>query len=67
MASIQQLPQRYGAADAHLHIDNKDTPPLLFQYGGAEDPSEIQPTVEKLEKLEIVEVLTHYKDGKHGC
>jgi hypothetical protein len=24
--------------------------------------------VEKLEKLEIpVEVLTHYKDGKHGC
>ena len=40
---------------------------ILFQYGGAEDSSEIQPTVEKLEKLEIpVEVLTHYKDGKHG-
>ena len=65
--TIQQLPQQYEAADAHLHID-KDTPPILFQYGGAEDPSEIQPTVEKLEKLEIpVEVLTHYKDGKHGC
>ena len=65
--TIQQLPQQYQAADAHLHID-KDTPPILFQYGGAEDPSEIEPTVEKLEKLEIpVEVLTHYKDGKHGC
>jgi pectinesterase len=65
--TIQQLPQQYEAADAHLHID-KDTPPILFQYGGAEDPSEIEPTVEKLEKLEIpVEVLTHYKDGKHGC
>ena len=65
--TIQQLPQQYEAADAHLHID-KDTPPILFQYGGAEDSSEIQPTVEKLEKLEIpVEVLTHYKDGKHGC
>ena len=56
--TIQQLPQQYEAADAHLHID-KDTPPILFQYGGAEDSSEIQPTVEKLEKLEIpVEVLT---------
>ena len=65
--TIQQLPQQYQAADAHLHID-KDTPPILFQYGGAEDPGEIEPTVEKLEKLEIpVEVLTHYKDGKHGC
>ena len=65
--TIQQLPQQYEAADAHLHID-QDTPPILFQYGGAEDSSEIQPTVEKLEKLEIpVEVLTHYKDGKHGC
>ena len=65
--TIQQLPQQYEAADAHLHIE-KDTPTILFQYGGAEDSSEIQPTVEKLEKLEIpVEVLTHYKDGKHGC
>ena len=55
------------AADAHLHID-QNTPPILFQYGGVEDPSEIQPTVEKLKKLGIpVGVLTHYEDGKHGC
>ena len=36
--TIQQLPQQYEAADAHLHID-QDTPPILFQYGGAEDSS----------------------------
>ena len=65
--TIEQVPQKYMAADAHLHID-QNTPPILFQYGGVEDPSEIQPTVEKLKKLGIpVGVLTHYEDGKHGC
>ena len=65
--TIEQVPQKYMAADAHLHID-QNTPPILFQYGGVEDPSEIQPTVEKLKKLGIpVGVLTHYEGGKHGC
>ena len=40
--TIQQLPQQYEAADAHLHID-KDTPPILFQYGGAEDRVKFNP------------------------
>ncbi|MFK5923662.1 MAG: SMP-30/gluconolactonase/LRE family protein [Verrucomicrobiota bacterium] len=65
--SVKQMPEAYALADAHQHID-KNTPPILFQYGGKEDPSKIDPSVKKLQQLSIpAKVLSNYKDGKHGC
>ena len=65
--SVEELPEVYALADAHEHIDTK-TPPILFQYGGTEDPSKIDPSMAKLRELGIsTKVLSHYEGGKHGC
>ena len=65
--TAKQEPELYKLADAHLHI-NKQTPPILFQFGGTEDPAKVQPSIDKLQKLGVpTQLLTHYKDGKHGC
>jgi gluconolactonase len=65
--NVEECPEPYALADAHEHID-KNTPPILFQYGGTEDPSKIDPSVARLRKLEIpTKVLSHYENGKHGC
>ena len=65
--NVKEKPVLYKLADAHLHID-KNTPPILFQFGGTEDPSKVQPSIDKLKKLGVpTQLLTHYKDGKHGC
>ncbi len=65
--NVEELPEVYALADAHQHID-ENTPPILFQYGGTEDPTKIDPSMAKLKKLGIpTEVLSHYPDGKHGC
>ena len=65
--TVKEKPELYSLADAHLHI-SKATPPILFQFGGTEDPSKVQPSVEKLKKMGVsTKVLSHYKDGKHGC
>ncbi|MEM9280450.1 MAG: SMP-30/gluconolactonase/LRE family protein [Verrucomicrobiota bacterium] len=65
--NVEEKPELYQLADAHQHID-ENTPPILFQYGGTEDPSKVAPSVEKLKGLGIAtEVLSHYEDGKHGC
>ena len=65
--TVKEEPELYKLADAHLHI-NKQTPPILFQFGGKEDPSKVQPSINKLKKLGVpTQLLTHYKDGKHGC
>ncbi|MBT7405543.1 MAG: alpha/beta hydrolase fold domain-containing protein [Opitutae bacterium] len=65
--TVKEQSGLYKLADAHLHI-NKETPPILFQFGGKEDPSKVQPSIEKLKKLGVpTKLLTHYQDGKHGC
>jgi gluconolactonase len=65
--NVEELPEVYALADAHEHID-KTTPPILFQYGGTEDPTKIDPSMAKLRELGIpTEVLSHYENGKHGC
>ncbi|MDF1824731.1 MAG: SMP-30/gluconolactonase/LRE family protein [Verrucomicrobiales bacterium] len=65
--SIKELPEVYALADAHQHLD-ENTPPILFQYGGTEDPTKINPSLEKMKKLGIpAKVLSHYEGGKHGC
>lgn len=65
--NVEEVPGLYALADAHEHIDSS-TPPILFQFGGKEDPSKVGPSVEKLTKLGIpTRVLSHYEDGKHGC
>ena len=65
--TVKEKPGLYKLADAHLHID-KNTPPILFQFGGTEDPAKVQPSIDKLKKLGVpTQLLTHYEDGKHGC
>lgn len=65
--SIKEVPELYALADAHQKI-SKDTPPILFQYGGTEDPEKVAPSVAKLKKAGVAtKVLSHYPDGKHGC
>jgi acetyl esterase/lipase/sugar lactone lactonase YvrE len=65
--TVKEEPELYKLADAHLHI-NKETPPILFQFGGKEDPSKVQPSIDKLKKLGVpTQLLTHYQDGNHGC
>ena len=31
----------------------KEVSPILFQFGGKEDPSKVQPTIDKLKKLGV--------------
>ena len=65
--TVKEKPGLYQLADAHLHIDGS-SPPILFQFGGFEDPSKVQPSIEKLKKLGVpAQLLTHYEGGKHGC
>ena len=65
--TVKQEPELYKLADAHLHI-SKQTPPILFQFGGTEDPAKVQPSIDKLQKLGVpTQLLTHYPGGKHGC
>ncbi len=65
--NVEEKADLYRLADAHEHI-SAATPPILFQYGGAEDPSKVDPSVNKLKSLGIAtKVLSHYEGGKHGC
>lgn len=65
--NVEEMPEAYALADAHQHID-KHTPPILFQYGGAEDPSIADPSLKKLKQFGIAtKLLSNYKDGTHGC
>ena len=65
--NVEEKPELYTLADAHQHID-KNTPPILFQFGGTEDPSKVFPSMAKLIDLGIsTEVLADYPEGKHGC
>lgn len=65
--NVEEKSELYALADAHQHID-ENTPPILFQYGGTEDPSRTLPSMDKLMELGIrTKVLSDYPEGKHGC
>ena len=65
--NVEEKRNLYLLGDAHEHID-ASTPPILFQYGGNEDPSKVDPSVAKLKKLGVAtKVLSNYEGGNHGC
>ncbi|MEM0969670.1 MAG: alpha/beta fold hydrolase, partial [Verrucomicrobiota bacterium] len=65
--TVDEKRDLYLLADAYEQIDAK-TPPILFQYGGKEDPTKTAPSSEKLMELGIpTKTLSDYPDGKHGC
>lgn len=65
-ASVDENPNLYALADAHLQIDAKD-PPVFFLEGEFDRPEKNEPSREALRKLGISTGLKVYKDGKHGC
>ena len=64
--TIDEAPELYALADAHLHISKK-TPPTLFMVGEHDQPLRNSRSVEKLKSLGISAEIKVYQDGKHGC
>lgn len=64
--TIDQAPDLYALADAHLHF-SKDSPPVLFMCGELDSPERNELTREKLKSFGVWAGLKVYKDGKHGC
>lgn len=64
--TIDEAPQLYALADAHLQF-TKNTPPTLFMTGEHDNPERNALTREKLISLGVWTDIKIYKDGKHGC
>lgn len=64
--TIDEDPELYALADAHLHISDA-SPPILFMTGEHDNPERNQPSRDKLKATGVWTDLKVYKDGKHGC
>lgn len=64
--TIDEAPELYALADAHLHV-SKDTPPMLFLCGELDKPERNEATREKLRELEIPTKLVVFPGAKHGA
>jgi gluconolactonase len=64
--TIDEAPELYRLADAHLHI-SKDDPPLLFMVGEHDRPERNEPSRQRLKEMRVWTGLKVYPDGKHGC
>ena len=64
--TIDQAPDLYRLADAHVKI-TKDDPPLLFMVGEHDKPERNQPSRDSLQAVGVPTGLNIYPDGKHGC
>jgi len=65
-ATIDQDPDLYALADAHIQIDKND-PPVFFLEGEHDNPERNQSSRDVLDSLGIPTGLHVYKDGMHGC
>ncbi|MBC8354964.1 MAG: SMP-30/gluconolactonase/LRE family protein [Planctomycetes bacterium] len=64
--TIDEAPELYALADAHLHF-SKDAPPVLFMTGEHDNPQRNALTRDKLKLLGVWTDVKIYKDCKHGC
>jgi alpha-beta hydrolase superfamily lysophospholipase len=64
--TIDEAPDLYRLADAHVHISEGDAP-ILFMVGEHDKPERNAPSRKKLKSLGIVSDVNIYKDAKHGC
>ncbi len=64
--TIEEAPELYALADAHLQI-SKNSTPILFMVGEHDNPQRNQPSRDKLKENEVWTGLKVYADGKHGC
>lgn len=64
--TIDQAPDLYRLADAHVKI-SKDDPPLLFMVGEHDKPERNQPSRDRLKEAGVPTGVKIYQDGKHGC
>ena len=64
--TIDEAPELYALADAHLHISDA-SPPILFMCGELDKPERNQPSRDKLKAAGVWTDIKVYKDGKHGC
>ena len=64
--TVDEAPELYRLADAHVHLSEND-PPILFMVGEHDKPERNARSREKLKSLGIFSDIRIYKDGKHGC
>ena len=64
--SLEEKPELYRLADAHVQID-ESTCPILFMVGEHDNPERNELSREKLKSLGIATGLKTYKNGEHGC
>lgn len=64
--TIDEAPELYALADAHLHVSS-DTPPMLFLCGELDNPERNEATREKLRELEVPTGLVVFPGAKHGA
>ncbi|MEM0896293.1 MAG: SMP-30/gluconolactonase/LRE family protein [Verrucomicrobiota bacterium] len=64
--TIEEAPELYALADAHLQI-TEDDPPILFMAGEFDKPERNEPSREKLRSFGIETGIKSYEKGKHGC
>jgi gluconolactonase len=64
--SLEEKPELYRLADAHLQIDTS-TCPILFLVGEHDNPSRNEPSRIKLKSLGIETSVKIVDDAKHGC
>lgn len=65
-ATIDENPQLYALADAHIQISKED-PPIYFMEGEHDKPERNDSSRKTLSSLGISTGRKVYKDGKHGC
>ena len=63
---IDEAPEQYALADAHLHI-SETSAPILFMVGEHDHPERNQPSRDRLTAHGVWTGVKVYKDGKHGC
>ncbi len=64
--TIDEQPDLYALADAHLQINDKSSP-ILFMVGEHDNPARNQPSRDKLKANNVWTDVKIYADGKHGC
>lgn len=64
--TIQEAPELFQLADAHLSISADDSS-ILFLVGEKDKPERNQPSREKLKKLGVTTELVVYPGARHGC
>ena len=64
--TIDEDPDLYALADAHLQI-SKSSAPILFMVGEHDNPQRNQLSRDKLESHGVWSGVNVYADGKHGC